>query len=423
MIGVELTAQYTNAVLAAVLPLLADYGAALQLNLPKPLTRTAVKMAYVKDLPNISVDILLTNGYDFHFTQGYFTHFVDVSNSPVTKREKELTHLVGEPKLSTNEVITFVRQRVSRLGYPTNRTLLDLPPRVTGPRKQSDGSILPFYWLEWPTVYRSASEADGDHSVYLSDRYPISAEVDAARLRITSLTMRSRAFRREQPRLNYRPTLLSDQVIPRPEYVRAMTLAYLTEATNIVRKLGVPFSLPAKASDIREMFCVPKEQLAFKLADGTQFDVGYDGALRGVRAGDAFFPWPGYVFYPGYEKVDSFFGEWRMTEKEATELARGVFLKLGLPPEAFGVEKPPTRIDRPPSHGKYVIPRYLICWYRLHPPETGLPISKVEVELDAQNKAVKSFYYFNASLLKKPWPTVNESPTNSPSLFRRFWPF
>lgn len=115
-------------------------------------------------------------------------------------------------------------------------------------------------------------------------------------------------------------------------------------------------------------------------------------------------------FHREGETVDDYIGDWRMSDQEMIELARDAVLKLGRNPSDFFADKPPNRQVKPSKMGRYTIPRYLVEWVTFTSPKSSLAASTLKVEIDANKKCIRSFFWSRPNLQKRDWPKIDASP-------------
>ena len=89
--------------------------------------------------------------------------------------------------------------------------------------------------------------------------------------------------------------------------------------------------------------------------------------------------------------VNDYLGEWRMSDDEMAEMVRNTIRNLGRKPEDFFAERLPTTVVKPVKMGSYVIPRCFMSWSVDAQKHSGITISQVRAEVDANNKRLLAF--------------------------------
>jgi hypothetical protein len=132
----QVTAQYSNAVLVAVMPYVAEFAKKLELPVPQPVTIGQV--AEFKCSPRGDLfggRVILTNGYEFAFLHGH----IEMYRNPRSYCELQDPDLVpkffGPVKLKEKDAIRVAHDAIKKLGYTDAMLDADRPPRVTLPAR------------------------------------------------------------------------------------------------------------------------------------------------------------------------------------------------------------------------------------------------------------------------------------------------
>ena len=169
---VHMTAEYSNAVLVAIMPHVSDFAAKMELPIPQPITISHVKRANA--LPSkcpVGAGIWLTNGYWFNFQSrgdnpllGYVFGYSAPTNAFKEHEfsEKSVPRYFGTDHMTTNEAIVLARATLLKAGYEPRITHADKPPtRVDGPfdweQPKGHVSYCEVEW-SWPSA-----EEEPDH--------------------------------------------------------------------------------------------------------------------------------------------------------------------------------------------------------------------------------------------------------------------
>ena len=156
---IHLTAQYSNAVLVAVLPFVSQFASKLELPVQQPISVDQVKWSGIipyKDF--IEVGLTLTNGYWFRIEHRGFVSDCRAPTNWFFEQEftdESIRRYLGHDNMTTNEVISMARGILAKLGYEPELTHCDEVPTLEGPfdlhRKGIAGHV-PYcraIW-EWP---------------------------------------------------------------------------------------------------------------------------------------------------------------------------------------------------------------------------------------------------------------------------------
>lgn len=162
---VHITATYSNAVLVAMLPHFSDFTRKLELPLPVPITTNHVRRCNVMPYKGrIEGSIILTNGYWFTFRYRGYVESFRAPNNWFFGGEYALAHLgeyLGETHMTTNEIVTFARDTLHKLGYPPELTGANATPKLEGPWNLTQGGHVPQCRVTWES---GSDEENSDHT-------------------------------------------------------------------------------------------------------------------------------------------------------------------------------------------------------------------------------------------------------------------
>jgi len=424
------TAQYSNAVIAAILPHVTDMCQKLDLPVKTPVTIQQVAESSILNQKDLGVGawITLTNGFEFWFTGGN----VDSFYIPM-KYYKHLwadsTNYYGQTNMTQEEAIEWARGTIRKLGYDITDLYADGVPFVE--QSPGDGTNWPpRLEIRWPAPYNT--NASG-----------AKFEIDVQRKKIKSMALRSRFIWREDPKISVQPKELEPGELPdfakdnpaaemafnmlppskkwTPDQQKKAAVALLPKVSTYAKRLGMDIPLPLTMRQVASY-------------DATQNGIGITIALTNgcyffIQGGEK-----GYV--TDYEvpysfsgaglwkrKMDGhvrdYWGQWNMSEEEAIVLAHETFKKIFPEKNLYLEDKP--EIFKPNKIGTNQIPRYLFHWtHWVKGEEPGTYDSQCEMEIDADKKSVKRIRVYNdTDMPKPPLQTNSLSPiirktTNAP---------
>jgi hypothetical protein len=397
---VQITTQYSNAVLLAVLPHVSEFSQNLGLALPTPVTPGHVRRFNCDPhRGQVGGWISLTNGFEFWFADGYVKGFAAPDCWYRLQDAPPVGRFQGRLRLRPGEAIALGRASLRKLGYPEADLYVDGVPKLTGP-PTFRSSIIPRYRLQWP------EPVAGGISVEM--------EVDGDSSTLKSLMIINENLARDPPEVSVTPeSLPAGQP---PEFLRAfpeVAAAYhdlpipsrvtaekkqqllaeaLARATTYCGRLNLPFKPPLTTNDVRGFDAEDYPDVTLTLNSGHRF-VATPGYLLKYSAPSSFF---------GRKlegSVTNYWGVWRMTEKEAVGLARASIRNLGLLGELPYVARRP-QITKPLRIGQHDIPRYRLNWCLTARSGDGgeAIVSGVEVEVDGSAKTVKSIIVYDPHL-------------------------
>src|ERR1035437_5762117 len=154
---IHITANYSNAVLVAILPHISDCAKELDLPIQQPLDFAQVSSFHpIPYQGEIGGTVDLTNQYSFFFSSGYVNSFHSPNdwfantNDDWTDVESFKRYL-GKDNITTNEAIQLARDAFRKLGYKPEDFQLHRPPTwFQGPSDiERIGGHIPFCRIEW----------------------------------------------------------------------------------------------------------------------------------------------------------------------------------------------------------------------------------------------------------------------------------
>jgi hypothetical protein len=154
---VHVTAEYSNAVLVALLPHVSDYAHRLDLPMPQPVTTADVVGSNI--LPWLDKDggiggagIGIKGGYGFTFDFG----FISVFGGPRSfeggvQGRDDIAKFYGEVKMSKEEAVRMARDTLKKLGIPLESVFAEQEPAVGEPMV-IDGNTIPYLGVHWSGI-------------------------------------------------------------------------------------------------------------------------------------------------------------------------------------------------------------------------------------------------------------------------------
>lgn len=405
---VQVTAQYSNAVLIAILPYVSDFATKLELPVSHPITTAHVRE--FKCSPRADLfggRVILTNGFEFAFLHGH----VEMFRTPQCYYELQDPDLVprffGPVKLREKDALKIVHQAIKKLGYTDAALYADRPPRVTHPAKVGKNYV-PRYRVWW-----------GDPTQGLPDNPPTSAvfEVDATTGQIQMMYLLNPATFRDSPKVDVHPPVISQGADTQyrggrtmspvsQSYSNAFLLAILPQLSDYVSKAGFPVKIPISTSDVdmSHYSCalVDGDPCVFlDLKTGARFVYSHGQVI-------AFYA-PDVTHLPGEawkRPVEHYYGPINMTSNQAIALVRQTVVRLGYSEKVLRVDESPL-VNPPAKRGGGTIARYFLNWK-----ESRVGPFRVVAEVDASTKTLKSLYindHANTNIWRNP-PKIEIAP-------------
>lgn len=191
---IHVTAQYSNAVLVAVLPHVSDVASKLDLPILQPVTSAHVAHCTISPYPeNVGGGFWLTNGYWFAYSFGTVDSFRSPDNWFTIQELEGANRFVGKDSMTTNEAVEFARKSFSKLGYKED-FLNGNPSRVEGSLDVPQLGHIPFCRIVW--------ENSGNYSVRF--------DVNLNKKQIVGMALSGTNFFRPNLQVGVKPELQSD---------------------------------------------------------------------------------------------------------------------------------------------------------------------------------------------------------------------
>jgi hypothetical protein len=212
----HVTAAYSNAVLVAVLPYVADCAKALNLPIPQPITTNQLKHFGVDPYRgHFGAGLTFTNDYFFTFEYGIVTSF-RCPDDWYTMADENWDHLdryVGTDNMTTNEAIQLARDSFRKLGYKPEDFGVDGPPTTFwGPHDSKRLGHIPYCRAEWESpAMPEALESDPKfaHS-YLLTNHSMYFDINLQTKQVVAMFVGGRPIFKTNPKIDVVLELESD---------------------------------------------------------------------------------------------------------------------------------------------------------------------------------------------------------------------
>lgn len=387
---IRVTAEYSNAVLLAILPHFSNF--VQKLDLPCSITPEHVINCGI--LPWRNKDggiggggITVSGGWSFSFQFGYVNSFAS-PNSYYSKQDSfGISKYYGVVRMNEEEAVQLARNTLKKLGIPLESVFAEQMPRVTLPPKIGT-NVVPHYRVEW------LDPRGGFHTVDL--------DINAETRRVESLWMLNKSLERPPPKVSVVPPK-ENGFIPyqepqiNPEYVRELIPIVFQAIDDYGEKLFLPVPRPLTTNCVAR-FSIDDNggwpHCEIELTNGWRF-IYRNSMVNGYYSPDNFCNSDNRSI-----RINDFIGKWNLTEQQAIELVRKTIVKMNYPTNFLHMDFVP-HVIKPTGNFSKIIPRYFFEWH--YAPQDEL-LSKVEAEVDADKGEVKSLYYDDVSYWNHPPP-------------------
>jgi len=388
---IRVTSEFSNAVLVAVMPQIADVAQKLDLPVPRPVAVEHVVHCSIKPLRDWGVEIGIKGGWTFVYEHGY----IDTIQGPGAffgiQEFERIPEFFGDVKMSKTEAIQLARDTITKLGIPLESIFAEQEPRVTGPIPNGTNTI-PHYQIQWFDP-RSVGQSPAC----------VEMDIDAQAGRVARVRFLTKSLWRSLPNLNAH--LQRDPTSPswpsvNPNYARQLVPFVLKAVEEYGQRLKLPVPHPLTTNHVAR-FRVEEDRnsphVEVYLTNGWRFDFNHT-QVNGFYAPDDLFS----VYSERRPiRLKDFRGKWNMTEVEAKELVRKTVAKLGYQTNLVHFEvEPQVHKSTMPD-----IPRVKFYWNYIVGPNDLLQ-SSVSAEVDADKRELKSLYFYDQSFYN-PGPKID----------------
>jgi hypothetical protein len=384
---IQVTAQYSNAVLVAMLPHVSDAAKKLDLPVPLPITQQQVVGSGVTPYFTWTGElagwgVLIKGGWRLGFSWGYFDSFTSPHSYFVLQDPDEIPKFVGTVRMTKSEAVQMARETLKKLGISLESVYAEQEPRVTLPPKTLTG-IVPRYRIEWMDP-RANTDA-------------IDIEVNADAKRVERLHIRFNSnLRRPWPKFGVEPVHRNRRLSANPEYAWKLLPIVLRAVEDYSKTLGLPIHGPLTTNQVARFHVSdnggwPHSEL--ELTNGWRF-IYRNSMVNGFYSPDNFFDsdWRPIL-------IKDFVGKTNLTEAQAIALVKRALAKLNYPTNLVHMDFKP-KVLKPHVLG---IPRCEFWWNLENEAHDDL-ISKLEAEVDMEKGEIKSLYFDNPAFWHHPPP-------------------
>lgn len=396
---IQVTAQYSNAVLLALLPYFSDVAQKLDLPVPHPITMQNVVGGGVMPYRYPNGD-MLSAGVE---VQGEQTHrrwylgyrsghisLVELRPSYFTLQDPDdLTNCYGVFRMSKDEAIQMARDAIRKMGIPLELVFAEQKPRVILSERPYNTNTLPYYRIEWLDPRIGSRSQNGSPSV------EVGINADARRIEQIKFGIGDYNLRRPPPKIDVPTPVVRASFRPHinPEYASKLLPIVLHAVDDYGRLLNLPTPRPLTTNEVARFELYDYggwPHSVVELTNGWQF-VCRNSMVNGFYAPDNLF---GNL--PSGRKVliKDYVGKWNLTEAQAIALVKRTIARLNCPTNLVHMDFKP-KVQKPLLPG---IPRCEFEW-EFAPHETGelevevYPQSWVKAEVDMDKGELKSLYY------------------------------
>lgn len=383
---IQITPEYKEAALRAILPLFSDFAHKLQLPVPYPLTRSDIVDFGMtpfqrKDTVVDTVFVVTRQGFSFSFFLGIVRGFSwPNSYSTTTINMHSVSNFFGTVKVTRKQAIQSARDTLKKIDVPLEDVFAEQEPQVEMPKWETN--TIARYLIKWC-----------DPRGGVNGSTTVRAEVNAETGKVESLNISPvNGLKRPAPKVSVIPPeghdFFSDQIPPsmNPEYAWKLIPIMFKAIDEYAQKLQLPIPRPLTTNNVAKVEAYNNEgwpHCEIWLTNGWHF-VYRHTMVCGYYAPDNFFDSDDRKIH-----IKDFEGKWNLTTNRAIEIIRQTIAKLAYPTNHIHINDATTFI-----HAAAVdedrIPRLNFEWY--YEPNDDLQ-SRLEAEVNMENGKLESLYY------------------------------
>ena len=326
---IHVTAQYSNAVLVALLPFFSDAARKLDLPVAQPITAKDVTHCHVEPsrYPNGDLSgagIIVRGGWMLYYRWGYVCQLRSTNSYFVLQDPDDIPRFYGKVRMSKAEAAEMARDALRKLDIPLGAVFADQEPIVTGPFHVRTNTI-PRYRVQWVRPDADMETVD------------IEINADAKRMERLSLHPNEN-LRKPPPQISVATQPARSRPHANPAYAWQLLPIVLRAVGDYAKTLGLPIPAPLTTNHVAR----------FELADNggwphseVQLTNGWRFVYRNSMV-NGFYA-PDNLFDPAYGRptyVKDFLGKSNLSEKQAIALVKTEIVKLEIsrPPAPHGFQ-------------------------------------------------------------------------------------
>jgi hypothetical protein len=408
---VQITAQYSNAVLVAIMPHISNFAGDLNLPITRPVAPAHVASFRCdprKD--HIGGVVTLTNNSQFTFLDGRVCVYRSPDSYFSSQTVEAIPEFFGRVVVKEKEALAITRRVVDSLGYTDLIPELKQKPVVTLPEQIGTNHIAR-YRLRWIDKRFAASSSRGAGFMPAV----LDVEVNASQPRIEMFSMVAPQTTRPSPKVDIVPPSLRRKpeatasanaprlTWPTNAFTQSLLHTLLPEMSDYVSKARLDISLPLTIHDVdlSRSLCVTNDgdiHMQLYLRNGDRFNYSF-GHVRAFYSHDAFYR------FPELGDPEKFLGKAAMTTNQAIKLAKEIVKNLGCREKMELSFAPPTYIPQRD------FTRFFVQFSAV---KNGAELASLEIDL--VKKSAASIYISDPALNRKsPYRLLQEQPQASPA--------
>lgn len=384
---VKITADYSNAVVKAVLPYFSRAAEELDLPMPKPITQADIERIHIQPFRELSVSIVVKAGWSFQYMFGVVNRVVNLRSYSVLQDPNEVPLFYGKVNMTKDEAVRMARDTLKKLGIPLEDVFAEQEPRVGLPIKVGTNTV-PHYEIQWldPRINSQIVSQDNPQTerTALVTMPAVDIQINGETKQIESLAVFSKFLGTSRPRISVTPISAPDWPSVNPEYARELIPIILKAVNDYAGRLSLPIRCPLTTNSMARLEIVDNggwPQAEMTLTNGWRFIYRHT-MVNGYYAPDNLFGSDRKIHIKDFE------GKWNLTTNQAIAVVKDALRKLDYPTNHIHMNFAAFIFTA--SVDKEHIPRLEFQWY--YSVQDDLQ-SRLEAEVNTENGKLESLYY------------------------------
>jgi hypothetical protein len=397
---IRVTAEYSNAVLVAVMPCVSEVVQKLDLPVPQPAIVASCNIVPLRALA-VEVGLHGNNGnWYFAFNHGYVNIVQGPHDYYAEQDPGQIPKYYGQVGMTKAEAVELARASIRKLGVALEELFAEQDPKVTGPERIGTNTI-PQYRIEWPDPRSGFANT--------------SVHVDAENRTVTRIMLVNRNLEKPPPEVAVTPPSIPGSPIwppCNPDYAMRLVPIALKAIEDYGKTLLLKLPAPLTTNSVAMLSLADNggwPHAEIELTNEWRF-IYRNSGVNGYYAPDNFFNSDNRPI-----RIRDFAGKPTLTESEAINLVKKTVERLHYPTNLLQMDFAP-QVLRPAATN---VSRLFFSWHKENEGKTDL-LFKLEAEVDLVGGRVTSLYFDNQALWNHPPPidvplTVSkQSPHRTP---------
>ena len=145
---IRVTADYSNAMLVAIMPYISDVAQKLDLPFKHPVSLEQVLYCSIPPNHRVEAEIGIKGDWYFAFDRGYIRTIQSDHSYTMLQDPDKIPEYYGAVRMTKPEAVQLARTSLKRLGIPLESVFAEQEPQVKEPPKFGTNTV-PVYKIAW----------------------------------------------------------------------------------------------------------------------------------------------------------------------------------------------------------------------------------------------------------------------------------